>query len=168
MLESPQSAADRLEELESIRDKLTASLIDLARSTDILPADDVAGGLGGFDALGGLGDAGMGLGFFGGGFDAGPAGGAVDLGALPPLGGPVGDLGPPQLSKYLFELYLIRAAWGELEATVTSLREPGAGARLEELLNDLIDLRDMIISVGIIARVKGTLIVIRVPSAITE
>jgi len=70
-----------------------------------------------------------------------------DMGSVPSVA--LGDLGPPQLSKYLFELYLIRAAYGELEATIAGLRDPDAGVRLEELLRDLIDLRDTIVSVGI-------------------
>ena len=70
-----------------------------------------------------------------------------DMGSVPSVA--LGDLGPPQLSKYLFELYLIRAAYGELEATVTGLREEGVGERLVQLLNDMADLRDTIVSVGL-------------------
>jgi hypothetical protein len=70
-----------------------------------------------------------------------------DTGSVPSIA--LGDLGPPQLSKYLFELYLIRAAYGELEAAAKGLRAPDAGSSLESLLNDLTDLRDLIISVGI-------------------
>ncbi len=61
----------------------------------------------------------------------------------------LGDLGPPQLSKYLFELYLMRAAFGSLEESERSLREGGAAERLERLLESLEDLRDLIVSVGI-------------------
>ncbi|MHC4959458.1 MAG: hypothetical protein ACYTGN_13915 [Planctomycetota bacterium] len=70
-----------------------------------------------------------------------------DMGSVPSVA--LGDLGPPQLSKYLFELYLIRAAYGELESTIAGLRDERAGKRLEGLLHDMADLRDMIISVGI-------------------
>ena len=70
-----------------------------------------------------------------------------DIGSVPSVA--LGDLGPPQLSKYLFELYLIRAAYGQIEATVTGLREDGAGTRLQNLLHDLSDLRDTIVSVGL-------------------
>ena len=61
----------------------------------------------------------------------------------------LGDLGPPQLSKYLFELYLFREAFETLERTAAELREPGVASRLEERLQDLPELRDTIISVGI-------------------
>ncbi|MGH7163053.1 MAG: hypothetical protein ACREID_06190, partial [Planctomycetota bacterium] len=61
----------------------------------------------------------------------------------------LGDLGPPQLSKYLFELYLMRAAWRTLEATAGELRGKKAAERLAALLDELPDLRDSIVSVGI-------------------
>jgi len=61
----------------------------------------------------------------------------------------LGDLGPPELSKYLFELYLFRAAFETLEATASGLREEGAGTSLEKTLESLPDLRDAIVSVGI-------------------
>jgi hypothetical protein len=61
----------------------------------------------------------------------------------------LGDLGPPQLSKYLFELYLFREAFETLERTAEELRTPGAASRLQERLQDLPALRDTIVSVGI-------------------
>ena len=61
----------------------------------------------------------------------------------------LGDLGPPQLSKYLFELYMMREVFGELEQTQEGLSNGDAAARLEKLLEDQPDLRDLIISVGI-------------------
>jgi hypothetical protein len=61
----------------------------------------------------------------------------------------LGDLGPPQLSKYLFELYLMREAFGTLEDTAVELRGAGAGPRLEALLQARPDLRDFIVSVGL-------------------
>ncbi len=61
----------------------------------------------------------------------------------------LGDLGPPQLSKYLFELYLMRAAYETLEATAIGLRSADAGQHLEETLKARPDLRDAIVSVGI-------------------
>jgi len=70
-----------------------------------------------------------------------------DHGGVPSVA--LGDLGPPQLSKYLFELSLMRAAHGTLEAASKALREDGAGARLQEALEQLPDLRDAIVSVGI-------------------
>jgi hypothetical protein len=70
-----------------------------------------------------------------------------DQGSVPSIA--LGDLGPPQLSKYLFELYLVRAAYGEIEAAAEGLRAADAGTRLEALLGDLPDLRDLIVSVGI-------------------
>jgi len=61
----------------------------------------------------------------------------------------LGDLGPPQLSKYLFELYLMRAAFGLIEVTAVSLRAADAGRQLKELVESLPDLSDLIVSVGI-------------------
>ncbi|MFV1960184.1 MAG: hypothetical protein ACC662_12315, partial [Planctomycetota bacterium] len=61
----------------------------------------------------------------------------------------LGDLGPPQLSKYLFELYLMRAEWETLEATARGLRQHGAGDVLARRLLAMEDLRDLIVSVGI-------------------
>ena len=61
----------------------------------------------------------------------------------------LGDLGPPQLSKYLFELYLFREAFESLERTAEELRATDAASRLEERLQDLPELRDTIVSVGI-------------------
>jgi len=70
-----------------------------------------------------------------------------DTGSVPSIA--LGDLGPPQLSKYLFELYLIRSAYGDIEATVAGLRASDAGERLRTLLEGTPDLRDTIVSVGI-------------------
>ncbi len=63
----------------------------------------------------------------------------------------LGDLGPPQLSKYLFELYLVRAAFGTLEDAVAALQGDAnaAASKLEQLLGELRGLRDAIVSVGI-------------------
>ncbi len=61
----------------------------------------------------------------------------------------LGDLGPPQLSKYLFELYLFREAFESLERTAEELRASGVASRLEEHLQVLPELRDTIVSVGI-------------------
>jgi len=61
----------------------------------------------------------------------------------------LGDLGPPQLSKYLFELYLMRAAYGTIEATAVGLRGADAGTRLEAVLEQHPEVRDTIVSVGI-------------------
>jgi hypothetical protein len=61
----------------------------------------------------------------------------------------LGDLGPPQLSKYLFELYLVREVWGTIAAAARGLRERGAGERLAQALARKPDLRDAIVSVGI-------------------
>ncbi|MHC4732780.1 MAG: hypothetical protein ACYS6Z_19610 [Planctomycetota bacterium] len=61
----------------------------------------------------------------------------------------LGDLGPPQLSKYLFELYLMRAAYGGIEEAAIALRGPEAGQRLGQVLDERPELRDAIISVGI-------------------
>jgi hypothetical protein len=63
--------------------------------------------------------------------------------------GALGDLGPPQLSKYLFELYLMREVWATLEEAAEGLRGGSPGARLEERLHGNHDLRDAIVSVGI-------------------
>jgi hypothetical protein len=74
----------------------------------------------------------------------------VDLeaeGTVPSIA--LGDLGPPQLSKYLFELYLMRAAFGGIEESAIALRGPEAGERLGQVLDDRPELRDAIISVGI-------------------
>ncbi len=68
-------------------------------------------------------------------------------GAVPSVA--LGDLGPPQLSKYLFELSLMRAEYGTLEAAAAGLREADAGARLQARLKGLPDLRDLIVSIGI-------------------
>jgi hypothetical protein len=61
----------------------------------------------------------------------------------------LGDLGPPQLSKYLFELHLTRAAWGSLEEAVQGLRTPDAGKRLARVVEERPNLRSAIVSVGI-------------------
>lgn len=61
----------------------------------------------------------------------------------------LGDLGPPQLSKYLFELYLVREVFGSIAAAAKGLRERGAGERLAQALAGKPDLRDAIVSVGI-------------------
>jgi len=61
----------------------------------------------------------------------------------------LGDLGPPQLSKYLFELYLIRAEYGTLENAAQGLRGKGAAAALEARMREMADLRDTVVSVGI-------------------
>ncbi len=68
-------------------------------------------------------------------------------GAVPSVA--LGDLGPPQLSKYLFELYLMREEWKTLEATVAGLGAPGAPDRLAARLGSLPDLRDVTVSVGV-------------------
>ena len=68
-------------------------------------------------------------------------------GAVPSIA--LGDLGPPQLSKYLFELYLMREAYGSLEDTAVGLRDSDAGARLEAVVEQNPDLRDTIVSVGL-------------------
>ncbi|MGQ0612730.1 MAG: hypothetical protein ACT4PV_03140 [Planctomycetaceae bacterium] len=69
------------------------------------------------------------------------------IGSVPSVA--LGDLGPPQLSKYLFELYLARAAFGSLPATAAGLRAADAGATLAALLDRTPDLRDAVVSVGI-------------------
>ncbi|MFQ5844134.1 MAG: hypothetical protein ACE5JG_04020, partial [Planctomycetota bacterium] len=61
----------------------------------------------------------------------------------------LGDLGPPQLSKYLFELYLIRAAYETIGQAAAALGREDAGTVLAGVLRDLPDLRDGIVSVGI-------------------
>jgi hypothetical protein len=61
----------------------------------------------------------------------------------------LGDLGPPQLSKYLFELYLMRETWRTVDATAKGLRAADAGKRLAAALEERPDLRDAIVSVGI-------------------
>jgi len=61
----------------------------------------------------------------------------------------IGDLGPPQLSKYLFELYLIRDVFVTLEDSVEALAHPGADVRLAERLEQNSELRDLIASIGI-------------------
>jgi len=61
----------------------------------------------------------------------------------------IGDLGPPQLSKYLFELYLVRDVSGALEAAVEALAGEGADIKLAERLEENSELRDLITSVGI-------------------
>ncbi len=68
-------------------------------------------------------------------------------GAVPSVA--LGDLGPPQLSKYLFELYLMREEFSSLEDTAKGLRADGAAERLTARLRALPDLRDVIVSVGI-------------------
>ena len=68
-------------------------------------------------------------------------------GAVPSVA--LGDLGPPQLSKYLFELYLMREAWPTVAEAVASLHAPDAGKRLAAALDEHPDLRDTIVSVGI-------------------
>ncbi|MFI5403510.1 MAG: hypothetical protein ACHQ1G_11280, partial [Planctomycetota bacterium] len=68
-------------------------------------------------------------------------------GAVPSVA--LGDLGPPQLSKYLFELYLMREAWPTVAEAVASLHAPDAGKRLAAALDERPDLRDAIVSVGI-------------------
>ncbi|HEX5138942.1 MAG TPA: hypothetical protein VFY93_18370 [Planctomycetota bacterium] len=68
-------------------------------------------------------------------------------GAVPSVA--LGDLGPPQLSKYLFELYLMRELWPTVAQAVASLQAADAGKRLQAALEERPDLRDAIISVGI-------------------
>jgi hypothetical protein len=68
-------------------------------------------------------------------------------GAVPSVA--LGDLGPPQLSKYLFELYLMREAWPTIAGAVARLQAPDAGGALSAALDERPDLRDAIISVGI-------------------
>ena len=61
----------------------------------------------------------------------------------------LGDLGPPQLSKYLFELYLCRAVFESLEGAAAGLRGADAGQRLASVLDARPGLRSAIVSVGI-------------------
>jgi len=61
----------------------------------------------------------------------------------------LGDLGPPQLSKYLFELYLMRAEFETLEAAAQGLSASDAGARLAGVIERRAGLRSAIVSVGI-------------------
>ena len=61
----------------------------------------------------------------------------------------LGDLGPPQLSKYLFELYLCRAVFENLEGAAAGLRQDDAGQRLASVLEARPGLRSAIVSVGI-------------------
>ncbi|MDH3590274.1 MAG: hypothetical protein OER88_00230 [Planctomycetota bacterium] len=61
----------------------------------------------------------------------------------------LGDLGPPQLSKYLFELSLMQAEFGDVEATAAGLRKDDAAPRLASRLEAMPDLRDLVVSVGI-------------------
>lgn len=70
-----------------------------------------------------------------------------DEGSVPSVA--LGDLGPPQLSKYLFELYLMRAEYGSLEDVARGLRSEDAGTRLAAVLEDRPELRSAIVSVGI-------------------
>jgi hypothetical protein len=68
-------------------------------------------------------------------------------GAVPSVA--LGDLGPPQLSKYLFELYLMREAWPTIAEAVARLQAPEAGRALAAALEERPDLRDAVVSVGI-------------------
>lgn len=61
----------------------------------------------------------------------------------------LGDLGPPQLSKYLFELYLIRFVFKSLEGAAEGLTQDGAGQRLANVLEARRGLGSAIVSVGI-------------------
>jgi len=70
-----------------------------------------------------------------------------DEGSVPSIA--IGDLGPPQLSKYLFELWLIREVFETLENAVERLAEPQAAAELARRLEERTDLRDLVVSVGI-------------------
>jgi len=70
-----------------------------------------------------------------------------DEGSVPSVA--LGDLGPPQLSKYLFELYLIRDVYGSLEASAEALENEGAAGALAARLNERPDLADLIGSIGI-------------------
>jgi len=70
-----------------------------------------------------------------------------DEGSVPSIA--IGDLGPPQLSKYLFELWLIRDVFGTLEASAEALTEENAGELLALRLEERTALRDLIVSVGI-------------------
>ncbi len=70
-----------------------------------------------------------------------------DAGSVPSVA--IGDLGPPQLSKYLFELYLIRAVYETLEAARDGLTDADAGDRLAAVVRDRAGLRSAIVSVGI-------------------
>ena len=70
-----------------------------------------------------------------------------DEGSVPSIA--LGDLGPPQLSKYLFELYLMRAVWGRIEAAIEGLRQDDAGEKLAGLIQQRAGLRSAIVSVGI-------------------
>jgi len=75
----------------------------------------------------------------------------------------LGDLGPPQLSKYLFELYLMREQFKGIEETAVGLRREGAGERLAELLGSMPDLRDLIVSVGIPVLLPDSKTILRGP-----
>lgn len=68
-------------------------------------------------------------------------------GAVPSVA--LGDLGPPQLSKYLFELELLKSLHPTLEEAAMGARAPGAADALAALLERRPDLRDAIVSVGI-------------------
>jgi len=70
-----------------------------------------------------------------------------DEGSVPSVA--IGDLGPPQLSKYLFELWLIRDLFGSIEDAAAGLRTADAGERLAARLEERQALRDQVVSVGI-------------------
>lgn len=70
-----------------------------------------------------------------------------DEGSVPSVA--IGDLGPPQLSKYLFELWLIRDLFGSIEDAASGLRTADAGQRLAARLEEHPALRDQVVSVGI-------------------
>ncbi|MHC4939856.1 MAG: hypothetical protein ACYTHK_12875 [Planctomycetota bacterium] len=70
-----------------------------------------------------------------------------DEGSVPSIA--IGDLGPPQLSKYLFELWLIRDVFETLEEAAEQLREAHAAEKLALRLEERQALRDLIVSVGI-------------------
>ena len=70
-----------------------------------------------------------------------------DEGSVPSIA--LGDLGPPQLSKYLFELYLCRAVFDSLEGAAEGLKAGDAGERLAAVLEARPELRSAIVSGGI-------------------
>ncbi|MHC4954389.1 MAG: hypothetical protein ACYTGZ_10915 [Planctomycetota bacterium] len=75
----------------------------------------------------------------------------------------IGDLGPPQLSKYLFELYLVRDVYGSLEDAAENLTDAHAGQRLAERLEERPELCDLITSVGIPILLPDALTILRGP-----
>lgn len=60
----------------------------------------------------------------------------------------VGHLGPPELSKILYEAHLLRLAYRTLEAVIDA-RPEDMGKKLLEVVNDDDTLRSMIVSIGV-------------------